>query len=367
MKICCIANPNSPHTIRLIKSLEKNDQSTFLIGTHPPKQSLPSYVNYIRFPDYIYLRKISFPLRVYLTRKTIRSLKPDIVHALGGAASSWLARYAHFHPYVVTIMGSDINLIEQKSRYYKRMTMDGLRTANTIICVSKDLENKIKLLDISNTNVFVLPFGVDTQIYKPANNQKKLRDKLGIPHNSVVISIRAMQHIYNPLDIARSIPAVLSKCPDTLFLIFVYNIDDRLLNDFKLEVERGNTSKNVRYIEQVDDEHLLSEIYQIADAAISIPQSDGTPMSVLECMACGIPVIVSDLPSLRDWVIEYENGMIIQPGDISALSYSISYLLMNKLDTQSMGINASRTIHQHANLNDWVDQMMSIYNSTLAG
>jgi glycosyltransferase involved in cell wall biosynthesis len=343
-------------------------QTIFLIGSHPSKYSIPSDINLIKFPEYVYLRKISFPLKAYLTRKTIQSLKPDIIHAIGGGGSSWLAGLSDFHPYIITITGSDINLFTKKSLFYKRLTRDSLRNANGIICVSKDLKNKLISLDITgNKNIFILPFGVNTRIFRPAKDKQSIREKYNINHTSVVISIRAIQRIYNPMDIAMSIPEILDSCPDTLFLIFIYNKDEKLFKDFKVEIERSKTSTNVRYIEKIDNEQVLSEMYQSADAAISVPKMDGTPMSVLECMACGTPVVVSDLPSLREWIIDYENGLIVQPGDIKAISNSINYLLKNKKFAQSIGNNASQTIHKRGNLNDWSDQIMNIYDKVISG
>lgn len=367
MKICCIANPNSSHTLRFIKTLAKKGHAIYLIGTRPLISPVPDCINYVTFPNYAYLRKISFPIRVILTRRALRKISPNIVHALGAAGSNWLARYSLFSPYCVTVMGSDINLLASKSLLYKRMTIESLKSANGIICVSNDLEKRMNYYNIDNKQIYILPFGIDTQIFKPFENKKILRDKLGIKHSSIVISIRAMQQIYNPNIIAKSIPSILETCPDTLFLIFVYNRDEEVLNDFRVEVTSSNSSRNVRYIDKIEDELLLARFYQAADVAISVPKSDGTPMSVLECMACGTPVVVSDLPSLHDWIIDNENGVFVPPGDVEAVSNSVRYLLKYRAKAEKMGDNASQTIHNWTDQENWVDQLMSIYDSIIHG
>lgn len=63
---------------------------------------------------------------------------------------------------------------------------------------------------------------------------------------------------------------------------------------------------------------------------VSAPTSDGVSSSIIEGMACGAVPVASDLPTVREWVEHGENGLLVEPRDIEALSDAIINLLKNE-------------------------------------
>jgi glycosyltransferase involved in cell wall biosynthesis len=68
---------------------------------------------------------------------------------------------------------------------------------------------------------------------------------------------------------------------------------------------------------------LLPAYFNEADLYVSSSYSDGTSISLLEAMACRLPVVVTDLPSNREWVTPGVNGWLVPAGDASTLSTAI--------------------------------------------
>ena len=67
----------------------------------------------------------------------------------------------------------------------------------------------------------------------------------------------------------------------------------------------------------------LPRYYRSADLYLAATHSDGTSISLLEAMACGCPVLVSDIPGNREWVTPGENGWLFPAGDAEALAQAI--------------------------------------------
>jgi glycosyltransferase involved in cell wall biosynthesis len=103
------------------------------------------------------------------------------------------------------------------------------------------------------------------------------------------------------------------------------------------------------------------DAYRLATIAISIPTSDGTPVSVLEAMACEIPVIASDLPSLREWIINNENGLLVDPKDVQGLALLIQEILGDQKKQALFGKRGREIVDQRANHHVEMKKMEGLY------
>jgi glycosyltransferase involved in cell wall biosynthesis len=94
----------------------------------------------------------------------------------------------------------------------------------------------------------------------------------------------------------------------------------------------------------------LPRYYRSADLYISASHSDGTSISLLEAMACGCPVLVSDIPGNREWVQPGENGWLFPDGDAQALGQAIIQAVEQRGRLPEMGKAARKTAELRA---DW--------------
>jgi glycosyltransferase involved in cell wall biosynthesis len=94
----------------------------------------------------------------------------------------------------------------------------------------------------------------------------------------------------------------------------------------------------------------LPRYYRSVDLYISASHSDGTSISLLEAMACGCPVLVSDIPGNREWVEQGVNGWLFPDGDAQALAQAINQAVEQRNRLSEMGKAARRTAEQRA---DW--------------
>jgi glycosyltransferase involved in cell wall biosynthesis len=78
-------------------------------------------------------------------------------------------------------------------------------------------------------------------------------------------------------------------------------------------------------------------------------------------MVCGTASIVSNLPSLQEWITHEENGLFIQTNNISNLSDAILRLINEPQLSKKIGTNASNSIREKADQKNWMEVVNNIY------
>ena len=95
--------------------------------------------------------------------------------------------------------------------------------------------------------------------------------------------------------------------------------DDPYLAEMRALAGQLALGDAIVYVPQVSYAE-IPDLYRAADVVISTPSSDGLPVSVLEAMACGTPVIASDLPALRELTDDGADLSLVPARDVEALS-----------------------------------------------
>jgi glycosyltransferase involved in cell wall biosynthesis len=110
----------------------------------------------------------------------------------------------------------------------------------------------------------------------------------------------------------------------------------------------------------------LPRFYRMADLYISPSHVDGSSVSLMEALACGLPCLVSDIPANKEWVREDENGWLFPDSDAAALAGKILAAIDKRNSLPEIGINARRTAEQKADWPKNVAKLLTAYE-TVAG
>lgn len=250
-----------------------------------------------------------------------RLLRINILHA-HWASFGYLPARARIRPYIVTPWGSDIYGYDQFDKESQRRVKIALQNASLITVDSNDLKRAVTELSVSPEKVEIIQWGVNRNLFKPNLKVDKLREQLGINGKHVIYSPRGLDEVYNNDVVLYAFKEVLNKYPDSILIQKYYNAEEREVKEFKDTAKRLGVNEKVRLIGSIPYEE-IPLLYNLANVAVSVPSSDGTPMSVLEAMACNVIPVVSDLPSLREWIMDGENGFIVPVRDHKGLSDAI--------------------------------------------
>jgi len=339
VRLCFISNPNSTHTRRWVDWFIKQGHQVCLIADDLllyPWSGLTIY----RLPERLNTPVLRYLFWVIWTRHIVRDWEPDILHAHRVSSAGWLGSFTGYHPFVVTPWGSDLYQHPYRSWIVKRLAFFVLKQADMITADSEDLRQQAIRFGAVSDNTYLVQWGVDLNLFNPEGNTHLILNQLGIGDAPVVLSPRGVNPVYNLDIIIKAIPRVRDAIPDVVFVLRDYNTDQAYKQKLLKLIEVLGVARSVRWIERIEPWEYVADLYRMADLVVSVPSSDGTPVSVLEAMACGIPVIVSDLASLREWIKPDENGLLIPVRDATALAEAIIQLLKNpKQQTQFRDLN----------------------------
>jgi len=261
-------------------------------------------------------------------RREIESVRPDIVHALRIPFEGMMASIATPRdvPLIVSIWGNDFTLQAARNPLIAAMTRMTMRRADAI---HADCERDVRLahewgLNLSKRTI-VLPGagGVDLDTFFPGEPSPRLQGELDIPESArIVINPRGLRTYVQNETFFAAIPSVVAAEPNVVFLCCAMEGQPAA----KTWVARYGLTDHVRLLPSVPHAD-MADHFRLADISISPSLHDGTPNSLLESMACGCYPIAGDIESVREWIDDGENGLLVDPTSKEAIASAITRAL----------------------------------------
>jgi len=362
MRLCFISNPNSIHTRRWVDWFANYGHTVCLIADNPLKQrweGIPIYDLPARFNT----TALKYLIWSVWTRQIIRRWRPEIVHAHRVNGAGWLGAFSGFHPFVVTPWGTDLYVHPYQSRIFRRLAQHVLTHADLVTADSADLAKQALLFGSEPSKTQLIQWGVDTAIFYPGTSDPTVRARLHVNPGPVILSLRGIAPIYHIDTIIRAIPQVKLVFPQVTFIFLDYNTDLAYKAHLENLIADQALQTSVRWLSEITSREAVADLNRLADIAVSVPSSDGTPVSVLEAMACGAAPVVSDLPSLREWITDGENGLLVPVGDPEALAAAIVRLLQQPHLREQFRQRNQEIIHSRADHQAEMQKMEQLYES----
>lgn len=170
---------------------------------------------------------------------------------------------------------------------------------------------------VESSRIELIPWGVDLQVFHPDGPRA---NHPGLPARArVVLSARAHEPLYRVGDIVAAFENGRYTWDDDVYLVVVN--DGPLTSD--LQAGAGDHTLFVGRVSEAD----LAAWLRRSDVYVSASETDGSSVTLLQAMACGAPVLVSDIPGNREWIRDGENGRLLPLGDVEALSLALTEVL----------------------------------------
>ena len=261
--------------------------------------------------------------------------------------------------------GSEILVTPQNESYLTgKQIIWTIKKADMITCDAEHVKKEIiKLSGYSENKIIVFPQGIDLKKFNPRANGSKIRNKLGWQNSKILIMTRSFKSIYGIEYFLRTIPNIIKENPETRIILCG---DGPLENSFKSFVSENKLTDYVYFAGFVKNEELPT-YYAASDIYVSTSLSDGTSNSLLEAMACGLPVVVTDLPAIKEWAKDGYNGLLVPPKDSHQVYEKINLLLNDDDLIKKFGRRSYEIAKNKADWDKNFKKLEKIYDKLLEG
>jgi glycosyltransferase involved in cell wall biosynthesis len=366
LRLCFISNPNSIHTRRWVGWFARRGHTVCLLADVPPREPWAE-APVIDLSRYFRAPIIRFPVWEVWLRRFIRRWHPDVLHAHRVNSAGWLAATSGFHPFVLTPWGSDVLVGTQRSKVAHLLARYTLQHADKVTVISQVISERSLELGAQKDKLIRIYNGVDFNIFFPRTVSKQenleFRHNLSLPETThLVFSPRAIHPIYNQDIILQAIPRVCEKIPEVCFIFSDFNTQPEYKQQLDGMTRDLGVKESLRWLPATSSPMEMADRYRFSDVMVSVPSSDGgTPLTVMEAMACGKPVICSDLPAAREFLANGENGWLIPVRQPAPLAEAIIHALKNPEQAAEFGRKAWQIVAERANLDKEMQRMEAIY------
>lgn len=280
----------------------------------------------------------------YQIEKILKEEKIEIIHCVAlyyGFLSTFLNTSI---PIIYTTQGSEILIRSQSSFFYKYMARRTFEHVSIITNDSTAIQNAGFKLGARQEKNYIIQNGVDLNIFN-INIDNLRKTKLNIKDDTFLIySPRGFTPLYNIVDIIEALNLLKSenikfKC------MFAFAFGEEYLNDYKSLISKYELEDFIiwnGYIEHSE----MAKYYFAADVTISVPSSDSSPKSVYESMACGTPVIVSNLPWTNENLLENKHILKVSVNNPEMIKNSILRLYNDSILKGKLSINGLNIVKE---------------------
>ncbi|MFE8701695.1 glycosyltransferase [Cytobacillus sp. FJAT-54145] len=298
--------------------------------------------------------KLSYISSVFALKKVIKEFKPDILHAHYVSSYGFIGALANYKPFYVSVWGRDIFQFPQQSKVNKNIVEYTLRKADVICSTSHIMAKETN--KYTSKNIYVTPFGVDLNKFKPLSESRS-------DEQLTVGTVKALSDKYGIGDLIKAFAEVFQSKQNVNLLIVG---EGPQKSEYEQLTEKLGIAHVTTFTGRVPNDEVPTYINKMNVFAVpSTEDSESFGVAAVESMACGVPVVVSNVGGLPEVVLEGKTGYVVPKENPKELAKAIHALLDDKHKSEEMGLNGIE--HVKANYN-WIDNangMLELYEQTL--
>jgi L-malate glycosyltransferase len=309
--IALLGQANSVHLQRWAVALhERGRRVTVLSQQVDDALPLPAGVAFQPLPcrgELGYLRNAGF------LRRWLSTQRPHLLHVHYASGYGSTAMLAGWHPTLLSVWGSDVYAFPYQSRLKGWLLRRNLRFADALAATSHAMAQQVRRLWPAAGEIAVTPFGVDLQRFAPAPRA---------PGPVTIGTVKSLAPAYG-IDVLLRAFASAAAGRDVRLLIVGDGPQRDALQQLARQLAIDDLVQWAGAVPHADVPQWLQRL----DVYVAASREESFGVAVVEAMACGVPVVVSDAGGLPEVVVAGESGLVVPRDDAAALAAALQRLI----------------------------------------
>lgn len=322
------------------------------------------------------LRPLVDPVVVWRFSRFLHRHPFDIVHAHGakaGLITRLALNYGSKLDYPIVV--SYHNEILPASRHVQKRRLRCLmekrlvKDTSHFIAVSPSIKDElIQDIGCPEERVSFIPNGISMAELAPASLGVEARERTrsiwGWPQETDVFVVGTACRLTQEKGMDILLRAAFQAVKVEPSLRFVIIGDGPLAEDIKEDVKTSGLHDYLRFLGFCDD---AWNLFPALDAFVLPSRTEGWPLSIMEAMALGLPVIATEVGGIPEMVESGKTGILIQPEDVNGLSQALVNLARNRPLVNKLGKAAAIYAREHFDANTMIAKVEAVYCQILRG
>lgn len=374
MKTTIITTHYLPHigglelaTYHLANELSKKDNEVHIITPYPDSKenNAKTNTNIIThrlpintYPDEPILRSFIDGLKFFKkTLKTIKEINPDIVHSqnITNSIPAYIAWKKYHIPYVICIHGNLELMGPFLPKPFKRFwtKLPHIKSAARIISLTAEMGKRIEK-ELGKEPI-VIPNGVDLEKFYPIPKNNSKTENITIITLSRIDDKKGLEYAI------QSMPKIIEVYPKAKLKILGDGHYRSHLEQLTAELGLEDSVEFTGLIPNTE----VPTYLQNADIFLLPSLYEGLPLTLLESMACGLPIISTPVSIAPDIIEKWNNGIIIPFKSANAIADAVITLLSNPELREKHAENSATAAKESMSWETVTNQYISLYQSII--
>ena len=347
------------HDYRFLKSISEGGHEVFFVqleGNQRQVESrpVPENVNMVIWKGgrepfrWGNLAKLTFDFR-----RLVKEIKPNLIHAGPIQTCAFIAVLSGFRPILTMSWGFDLMDDVHKNKWWEWVTRYTLKRSTFFTSDANVTRDKAVTYGMNPEKTVVFPWGVDLEHFRMRNAEGRSKEGFMLFCN------RSWETCYGVDVLARAFVKVAQQREDIGLILLNGGSQGAHIRQI---LQSGGVLDRVTFGGQISQTD-LPNWYHMADIYISPSHVDGSSVSLMEALACGMPCLVSDIPANKEWVIENENGWLFRDGDANHLAEKILAAISQREKLPEVGRASRRSAEMRADWKKNAKVLMNVYRS----
>lgn len=332
-----VVGPNSVHVSSFITALNDQGMTPDILLEQEASFTGFGEQYVISFRD---IKPTNILSKVSKLKQLLKDISPDIIHIHQVNRVAYFVSRAAAKlkiPVITTAWGSDVLVIPQANKFYRYLVRKTLERSSIVTADSREMIAAMNSLHVGSEKYRLLQYGVDLIPF--------------LPKEKIIYSNRLHEKLYRIEQIIDYAQEFFQNHPDWELVIGATGSETMGLKNIVEQKKLNDRISFVGWLEKRDNQNW----YARASIYVSIPEHDGTAVSLLEAMSAGCIPVVSDLSVSKEWIRDGENGVIEKHG-INPLEEAL------KIDQHDCAVANRKVIEKEAGRESCTKTFLAYYN-----